>query len=823
MVIFLRYILNSMKEKKIREVLLLFAIALSSGLLFGTLVWSKSFSNNLEQIYKEYYEGSNIYFDSNTEDSFFRLDEVNTDGLQNVIPEIRIIANNYDFDDDLHINVIARDNIYNKMELIQGKLPDNNKNEAVISERISKKLNLSVNDKLSLFLGGTTKDVIISGIAANNDCFIQDSIIECVVLLPYKYLSKELDLSDRYNFVRANTDANYLQDNIDYFQKNNLGFSAKMLYSQEDIDVQVNKTVNTYYLMIVFVILITVTIVEGAKKLIINERISTIGTFFSQGAMKKNIRNILFMEGIIEGLIGGGLGLLIGYVFCLYINYENSPLKEYGVYEKITFVWYLLPVPLVFAVLISVSSCVIPFRQIKHMQVKEVILNQQNSITRKKSNYYILGVVLLVIGAVVAFINNSFAVLMSIPAFVFSFLGLILLYPKIVEWLNSSILKRMNGHGTLYVIINNMKSSKIIQTNIRLLLIAATALTLIFTISDSVQSGVVGIYSDLNYNVVCGYIDDISVDDILNKIRSLDYINKDRIVIDYSLEGKLNDKTYWIYGVDLDCYDEFNTYIDFKSGDAGEAYKILKNDPKNKIIISDEVARKLNLDENSKVDVCINGVNKEFGIAGIINTKMMNMGNGIYIDNNQVKNVFNISYPTGIYLSSNDLSEKELKYKLKNDIGCYGVSIQTKEENVEKDISQTRTLISNLKVFGLICLVMSLFGVLNNLAISFIQRKREIAILGSIGMTPKQRFGMLLGEAFFSSCWAAFFTISYLFLGANLCSKITRFIGLGLNTNIDKNQLLLYLAMIIITGSVPSILILLKNKKLTIINEIRYE
>ena len=209
MVIFLRYILNSMKEKKIREVLLLFAIALSSGLLFGTLVWSKSFSNNLEQIYKEYYEGSNIYFDSNTEDSFFRLDEVNTDGLQNVIPEIRIIANNYDFDDDLHINVIARDNIYNKMELIQGKLPDNNKNEAVISERISKKLNLSVNDKLSLFLGGTTKDVIISGIAANNDCFIQDSIIECVVLLPYKYLSKELDLSDRYNFVRANTDANY--------------------------------------------------------------------------------------------------------------------------------------------------------------------------------------------------------------------------------------------------------------------------------------------------------------------------------------------------------------------------------------------------------------------------------------------------------------------------------------------------------------------------------------------------------------------------------------------------------------------------------------
>ena len=118
---------------------------------------------------------------------------------------------------------------------------------------------------------------------------------------------------------------------------------------------------------------------------------------------------------------------------------------------------------------------------------------------------------------------------------------------------------------------------------------------------------------------------------------------------------------------------------------------------------------------------------------------------------------------------------------------------------------------------------MSLFGVLNNLAISFIQRKREIAILGSIGMTPKQRFGMLLGEAFFSSCWAAFFTISYLFLGANLCSKITRFIGLGLNTNIDKNQLLLYLAMIIITGSVPSILILLKNKKLTIINEIRYE
>ena len=68
MVIFLRYILNSMKEKKIREVLLLFAVALSSGLLFGTLVWSKSFSNNLCFLIRLY------DFDDNIITNVFNMD-----------------------------------------------------------------------------------------------------------------------------------------------------------------------------------------------------------------------------------------------------------------------------------------------------------------------------------------------------------------------------------------------------------------------------------------------------------------------------------------------------------------------------------------------------------------------------------------------------------------------------------------------------------------------------------------------------------------------------------------------------------------------------
>lgn len=232
----------------------------------------------------------------------------------------------------------------------------------------------------------------------------------------------------------------------------------------------------------------------------------------------------------------------------------------------------------------------------------------------------------------------------------------------------------------------------------------------------------------------------------------------------------------------------------------------------------------LELDKNSTIIVEINGIKKKYFIAGIIDTKMMNMSNGVYIENNQIRDVFHIKYPTSIYLTGkNSDTQKELKAKLKDDIGHFGISIQTKKENTEADIGTTSSLVSNLKIFGMICLVMSMFGVLNNLAISFIQRKKEIAVLSSIGMEPGQRNNMLLGEAFFCACWSALFSIGYLFIGARLCSKITRLIGLGLDVKVNLNNIWIYIAAIILTGTLASVFVLFKNKKLTIINEIRYE
>lgn len=180
--------------------------------------------------------------------------------------------------------------------------------------------------------------------------------------------------------------------------------------------------------------------------------------------------------------------------------------------------------------------------------------------------------------------NNSFASVASIAAFIFSFLGMLMLYPKIIQWINGVILKRIEGNGVLYVIINNLKTSKILMTNISLLIIASTALTIIFTISDSVHNGVVGIYKDLNYDVSCSHIGSncgktgtvFSTEDLVDEIQALNYIDSKMIVKDYSVSGSLDGNTYWINGIDTGCYDSYNTYIDFKSGNIKDAYDVLK-------------------------------------------------------------------------------------------------------------------------------------------------------------------------------------------------------------------------------------------------------
>ena len=66
------------------------------------------------------------------------------------------------------------------------------------------------------------------------------------------------------------------------------------------------------FALLTIVILLSAVIISSSFKLIIVERMPVIGTFFSQGATKKNIIFVLLTESSLFGILGGVLAFLIG-------------------------------------------------------------------------------------------------------------------------------------------------------------------------------------------------------------------------------------------------------------------------------------------------------------------------------------------------------------------------------------------------------------------------------------------------------------------------------------------------------------------------------
>ena len=87
------------------------------------------------------------------------------------------------------------------------------------------------------------------------------------------------------------------------------------------------------YGMLSIVVLVSSIIIYGVFKLIINERLSVIGTFMSQGATKKKIERIILSESLMYSIIAGIVGSAIGELILFGIGRMVSPLAKYKIYR----------------------------------------------------------------------------------------------------------------------------------------------------------------------------------------------------------------------------------------------------------------------------------------------------------------------------------------------------------------------------------------------------------------------------------------------------------------------------------------------------------
>ena len=189
---------------------------------------------------------------------------------------------------------------------------------------------------------------------------------------------------------------------------------------------------------------------------------------------------------------------------------------------------------------------------------------------------------------------------------------------------------------------------------------------------------------------------------------------------------------------------------------------------------------------------------------------------------NVMEKEFNIREATQI-LFKTDKSPVDVKNELKSVVKNFGATVTTRDEFQKQNVDGNQMIVNVLSIFSYLAIFIAALGVLNNITIGFLQRKRELAVLSSVGMSDGARNGMLLWESLLSVIWSVVIAIPYSYLGLSLLTKTMTAIEMPMNIVLDLKAVPLYAVaalVLIILGSLP---ILLKSNKLSIINELKYE
>lgn len=837
MKVFLRYISKSMWEKKGRLFLLVFSIAISTALLVGSLGLVDVLTDSFLAPYEASREGMDVaFFSSDT--PFFSLDELTED-----LPEGTSL---YETNGELAATGVIEDDgrlIYVRLHgrtACSGSLVDGNADflqtespdeaSCIISKRIADSRNLSAGDTITLYLSGSEKQLTISAICANENLFQTDQKTSFSILVPYSYLNSELSAEGKFNYLTARlsegeTKAKEIEQFTEEFNTSSARFTAMSLDTSHlhvDSSIQV-----ALYMMLAIVMIVSAIIIHGVFKLVVTERLSIIGTFMSQGATKKKVERIILMEGFLYGILGGLAGCTLGEVLLFFLGRWISPLAEYKIYPAFHVNPTYILIGIIFAILLSVLSAWTPVRSVRRLVAKDVILNRVEASNKNKWIKWIVGAVLLGFSITVSIIWGRSANSSTLIGMFSAFAGIILLTPLLVKLIAGVLARLCRGNTTLYLAINNIRTSKLLRSNIVLIVVSLSASLMLSSFGKSMASTVVDAYETMNYDYsIDGIMEssgqDATTDMILEKLRSIPEIDNSSITTMYFALVETDDTEAYLMGSDPEALRDVTDGYFHLTTEYREDFEAYLNGGENSVLLPIKVARKVHKKAGDTIEFTMNGKKATFTVAGIYDGRVYNGGLCVFIRPEALRKAFGVREAEEIVfrLSGNAEAAEEA---FRPFLTSLGATYSTIEEDRQDNVESNQMIVDILSIFTWLAMIIASIGVFNNITISFYQRKRELAVMASVGMDKGGRTKLVLTESILCVLFSLLITIPFTILLCKLMTGISIYIELPLNILFSWVIFPGYAAIITVITLIATLSTVKKTRRLSVVQELKYE
>ncbi len=669
------------------------------------------------------------------------------------------------------------------IKLVEGRLPANN-NELVISQSIISygKVNLSIGDEISLGIGHRymldgSNDFIIRNNPLQRD---KDGIKE-VLTTEFTKVYKIVGIIESPNWEYAwspgYTAISYIDENIldkddavDVYitfnkVKGSLFKHAEEIAAKNSIEeFYFNNELLRYYgvikndsvrkmlvnlsaIIMVIIIVGSISLIYNAFAISVSERSRHLGMLSSVGATKKQKRNSVFFEGVVIGAISIPIGILAGFVGISITFFAINPIIEgvLNITEKFKVV--ILPSTIIISILISITtiliSTFIPAKRASNISAIDAIRQTADiKLSNKEVKTSKLTRMLFGIEGDLG-LKNLKRNKSRYKATVFSLIISIVLYLS-VSYFTSSLEKSLiltqygiNFDILVHVNMDDEQEQEEIINQIQML--------------DNVKES-----TSINTIVARAWVDKAKISDYL--MQFYEYENKDGKYPYYVDVKALDDESLMEYskevGVDFEALKQTDNpqgiVIDtmkYQDGNVGKyvqekTIKTTKGDKLDlKYIDDDEEISLATIEIAALTDKLPLGISSTDNIGGLNIIVSRDVLKRI-VDNKDVE--YNIT--SELYIKTDNPMELEKEIEEIQDINLYIYNVHQVRQNEQQMI-----LLMSVFIYGFITLITAICiaNILNTISTSIALRKREFAMLKSVGMTPSSFSKMINYESIF--------------------------------------------------------------------------
>ncbi|MCX7709336.1 MAG: ABC transporter permease [Clostridia bacterium] len=751
--IYLKLLLKNIKEKKTRSCLIIFSITMAAALFFASMSISDTMVKTFTDKIKKSFGDSEIkiavndksparYFDSNIADSLrsefeYTVGILESSAVYKPSKEETVVLNlnGMNWED---VQLLSPVKLLKEQDLapFEGR-------KIVISRLKAEKYGLKVGDTIELQIEGSYFKFTIAGIADSRGIFTGSANLAVVPKdLLSSIVAQKGSVSTLFIKLQEPQKEKQVIHELSEFIKR---YDVKETISEKELEERTVMFTSVLSLMLVIIIALSIFIIYVSFKVIAAERLPLLGTLRSIGASKRAADLILVTESAIYGVIGGVLACAAGVGILYLLAVAGSE----GAEVTITITYHLIQFPITFfmAILLSVMSSILPILNISRLSIKDIVLNKVELKEKHRKKWKLIaGVIFLSVPLIApgCFSGDS-ALLVVMLCILLSIAGTMMLIPYLTAgfiYLFEKVYVLIFGNiGVLAA--KNLKDNKNILNNISLLTIGIATVLMVNVTGKSAVSGIMNFTQNtLRYDVtfaaskmdrstearvksvegvkdVCGFyiVENVEVKGFEEKIRSLEGVGKGNFADFKKLE---------IYGVE--------------QGDAFDALNSGRN-----IILGQLLSARYKAGIGDKITLILNKQAREYKVIGLMDT-MNEEGNYAIISDRYFKLDTGSGYYTYMGVKTNT-DAAEVFENLKNTFSRSAPSGETMEEMTKQILGESSSVTTMMDGISILTMLIGVFGVLNNLTISFIQRKRSIAVLNSVGMSKFQTIKMIFVEA----------------------------------------------------------------------------